>query len=117
MTADDRAEAAQIRAAKENPEGDLEAEAALLPRLLDPGISPQFVYSFEELPSTYVVTCGFDAIRDDGFLYLRRLRRSEKVKVAHKHYSDHRHGFMSLNLSNELQNDLSTYIAARPNFF
>ena len=117
MTADDRAEAAQIRATEEHPDGDPEAEAALLPRLLDPEISPLFVDSFEDLPSTYVVTCGFDALRDDGFLYVRRLRRSGKVKVAYKHYSEHRHGFMSLSLSNELQHDLSTFISANPDFF
>ena len=117
MTAEDREEAAQIRAAEENPEGDPAAEAALLQRLLDPEISPLFVDSFEDLPSTYVVTCGFDAIRDDGLLYVRHLRRSGKVKVAHKHYSEYQHGFMSMNLTNELQHDLSAYLSSHPDFF
>ena len=117
VTAEDRAEAAQIRAAEENPEGDPATEAALLPRLLDPEISPLLVDSFEDLPSTYVVTCGFDSIRDDGLLYVRRLRRSGKVKVAHKHYSEHQHGFMLLVQNNELQHDLSTYLIAHPNFY
>lgn len=110
-------EAAEIRAAEENPEGDPSAEKALLPHLLDPEVSPLFIDSFEDLPSTYVVTCGFDAIRDDGLLYVRRLRRSEKVKVAHKHYPQHQHGFMLLIPNNELQHDLSTYLSANPDFF
>ena len=83
---EERAEAARIRAAEEDPEGDPAAEAAVLPRLLNPEISPLLVDSFEDLPSTYVVTCGFDALRDEGLLYARRLRRSRKVKVAHKYY-------------------------------
>lgn len=117
VTAEDRAIAAQIRVAEEDPEGDPAAEAEILPRLMNPELSPLFVDSFEDLPSTYVVTCGFDAIRDEGLLYVRRLRRSGLVKVAHKYYPKYQHGFMSLIQNNELQHDLAEFLAKNPGFF
>lgn len=117
VTAEERAEAARIRAAEEHSEGDPVAEAAILPCLLDPELSPLFVDSFEDMPSTYVVTCGLDAIRDDGLLYARRMRRSGLVKVAHKYYPKHQHGFMSLIPNNELQHDLSNFLAKNQGFF
>lgn len=100
----------------EHPEGDSEMEAALLPRLLDPEVSPLLVDSFEDLPPTYVVTCGFDSLRDEGLLYVRRLRRSGRVQVAHKHYPLHMHGFMGFVRTNELQRDLAVFLDAHPEF-
>ena len=116
MTQEDRAVAARARAAAEHPDGDAEVEAALLPRLLDPEVSPLFVDSFADLPPTYVVTCGFDALRDEGLLYVRRLRRSGLVRVAHKHYPLHMHGFMGFVRTNELQRDLAAFLNAHPEF-
>ena len=113
---EERKEAARIRAAEEDPEGDPRAEATILPRLINPELSPLLVDSFEDLPSTYVVTCGFDAIRDEGLLYARRLRLSGKVKVAHKYYPMYQHGFMSLIPNNELQHDLAVFLDKNPEF-
>ena len=42
-----------------------------------------------------VLTCACDPLCDEGIAYARRLER-EGVRVAHLHYSDQIHGFMSM---------------------
>ena len=54
---------------------------------MDPEVSPLFAPSFEGVPSAYVVTMGHDVLRDDGLLYVKRLRESKQVSlVEHRHY-------------------------------
>ena len=61
--------AARVRLTEEHPEGDPKLEAELLPRLLDPELSPLFLDSFDDLPNPYVVTVEFDFLRDNGLLF------------------------------------------------
>lgn len=45
------------------------------------------------LPKTYVLTCEFDVLRDDGIMYVTRLRAAG-VDVTHEHYETAFHGAM-----------------------
>lgn len=45
------------------------------------------------LPKTYVLTCEFDVLRDDGIMYVTRLRAAG-VDVTHEHYETGFHGAM-----------------------
>ncbi|XP_047421347.1 arylacetamide deacetylase [Sciurus carolinensis] len=46
------------------------------------------------LPRTHVVTCQYDILRDEGFMYVRRLRDAG-VPVTHSHVEDGFHGALS----------------------
>lgn len=45
-------------------------------------------------PKAYVMTCEFDVLRDDGLMYVRRLRDAG-VAVTSDHYEDGFHGCMA----------------------
>ena len=68
-----------------------------MPRLMDPELSPLFASSFTDVPSAYVVTMGHDVLRDDGLLYVKRLRDSGQVAVVeHKHYPTKYHAWFNI---------------------
>nr|AAI70455.1 Hypothetical protein LOC100126645 [Xenopus laevis]AAI70457.1 Hypothetical protein LOC100126645 [Xenopus laevis] len=48
------------------------------------------------LPTTYLITCMYDVLRDDGFMYAARLRKVG-VQVEHAHYSNAFHGVLFFN--------------------
>ncbi|NWX47429.1 AAAD deacetylase, partial [Steatornis caripensis] len=50
------------------------------------------------LPITYVLTCEHDVLRDDGVMYVRRLRAAG-VPVTHDHAKDCLHGAMTFVVS------------------
>ncbi|XP_053160339.1 arylacetamide deacetylase isoform X2 [Hemicordylus capensis] len=63
------------------------------PGFLDPRAAPLLVddIKLRGLPLTYVVTCQHDVLRDDGIMYVSRLREAG-VQVTHDHVEDAVHG-------------------------
>lgn len=57
------------------------------PLLAEPGV-------LRATPRAYVMTCEFDVLRDDGLMYVRRLRDAG-VAVTSDHYEDGFHGCMA----------------------
>ncbi|KAM3930455.1 arylacetamide deacetylase-like [Leptodactylus fuscus] len=65
------------------------------PGLLDVRASPLLAEDekLTGLPMAYVVTCMYDVLRDDGFMYVSRLRKAG-VQVVHEHYDNTFHGVL-----------------------
>ncbi|NWS46374.1 AAAD deacetylase, partial [Probosciger aterrimus] len=65
------------------------------PGFLDPRASPLLASDarLRKLPRTYILTCQHDVLRDDGFMYARRLQIAG-IPVTHDHAKDAFHGAM-----------------------
>ena len=80
--------------------------------LLDPYFSPLLADDLRGLPQTYVLTLHVDAVRDDGVLYVKRLRDAN-VKVTHNHLMHGLHGMLNfefIDSSKELMSEISEYL-------
>ncbi|XP_029972805.1 neutral cholesterol ester hydrolase 1a [Salarias fasciatus] len=67
-----------------------------VPALLDVRAAPLLASSevLAKSPRSYVLTCEYDVLRDDGLMYARRLRDAG-VTVTSEHYEDGFHGCFS----------------------
>jgi acetyl esterase len=61
----------------------------------NPDISPLKNSSFAGLPYTYIITAGFDPLRDEGYEYAEKLKEAN-IKVTYKCYQDMIHAFLHL---------------------
>jgi acetyl esterase len=62
-------------------------------------VSPLQTKNISESPASYILTLGYDPLRDDGIAYAERLSAAG-IKTYHEHYDDCMHGFISVtNLS------------------
>lgn len=66
------------------PDTDQQFKERLTAKLLDPLMSPLLAKDVQGLPETYILTCEQDVVKDEGFLYAKRLQR-DGVKVHHEH--------------------------------
>ena len=62
---------------------------------LDWRASPLLAKSLAKLPPTFVMTAGFDPLRDEGKAYADRLV-SDGVETEYKNYADMVHGFITM---------------------
>jgi acetyl esterase len=60
----------------------------------DPRVSPLFYPNFAALPRSFVLTAGFDPLRDEGLQLVQRLEAG-RVPVTHVHFPQHLHGFLT----------------------
>ncbi|XP_063297086.1 arylacetamide deacetylase [Pelobates fuscus] len=69
------------------------------PGILDARASPLLVEDkmLQGLPLTYVITCMYDVLRDDGIMYVSRLRQAG-VEVVHDHYDSTFHGILIISI-------------------
>ena len=61
----------------------------------DPRVSPLFAPDHAGLPPAFVLTAGFDPLRDEGEAYVAALRAAG-VEVDHRCYESLIHGFFNL---------------------
>ncbi|NWU65400.1 AAAD deacetylase, partial [Pterocles burchelli] len=78
------------------PASGSSALAQRYPGLLDPRAAPLLASDAQlhGLPLTYVLTCEHDVLRDDGVMYVTRLRAAG-VPVTHDHAKDAFHGALT----------------------
>ena len=62
---------------------------------LDWRASPLLAKSLAQLPPAFVMTAGYDPLRDEGKAYADRMSK-EGVKVEYKNYADMVHGFITM---------------------
>ena len=60
-----------------------------------PLVSPLLTNDISESPDSYILTLGFDPLRDDGMAYAERLKAAG-ISTHHEHYADCMHGFISV---------------------
>jgi acetyl esterase len=63
--------------------------------LHDPRLSPLSAESFSGLPPAYIITAGYDPLKDEGAAYARRLKDAG-VDATHVEYAGMIHGFISM---------------------
>ena len=89
--------------------------------ITDPYVAPLMADDrmLHNTPEAYIVTCGYDFIRDDGVMYAERLKFIGN-QVTHKHYTagfHHAwffpHGPLRLKVGVEIVSDLIQYLIKR----
>uniref|UniRef100_A0A8C5PC57 Arylacetamide deacetylase n=1 Tax=Leptobrachium leishanense TaxID=445787 RepID=A0A8C5PC57_9ANUR len=83
------------------------------PAILDSIASPLLAEDqmLNGLPLTYVLTCMYDVLRDDGFMYVARLRQAG-VQVVHDHYDKAFHGMLLMTVK-PLDLDLAEHMTEK----
>jgi acetyl esterase len=64
-------------------------------QIMDWKVSPLLAPTLAGLPPTYLVTCGFDPLCDEGIDFANCLQEA-LVTVEHDHYADQIHGFIGM---------------------
>ncbi len=85
--------------------------------LLNPDFAPLMRPDLKGLPETFIMTCQYDVLRDDGIIYGKRLEEAG-VKVTSRHYENGIHGDMTerhdglfqLETGRKMRQDLVAYL-------
>ena len=75
--------------------GDVQTWNRIKDMVMDPRMSAMARTDFSGLPEAYVITCGFDSLRDDGILY-GNVMKEAGVEVRWVHYEQAFHGIFWL---------------------
>ena len=75
--------------------GDENLSDSFEPTLLNPYFCPLLAQKLDKLPPTFMITAEYDVLRDEGFMYAKRLAQAG-VMVEHKHFENSFHGFISI---------------------
>ncbi|XP_075806623.1 arylacetamide deacetylase-like [Microtus pennsylvanicus] len=68
--------------------------------------------TLSHLPLTYIITCQYDVLRDDGLMYVTRLQ-NVGVQVTHHHIEDGFHGAFTLHgfkVAHKMQNQYLSWL-------
>ncbi|XP_057613310.1 arylacetamide deacetylase-like [Chionomys nivalis] len=68
--------------------------------------------TLSHLPLTYIITCQYDVLRDDGLMYVTRLQ-NVGVQVTHHHIEDGFHGAFTLHgykIAHKMQNQYLSWL-------
>lgn len=60
-----------------------------------PLVSPLMENDISESPESYILTLGFDPLRDDGISYAEKLKAAH-ITTHHEHYDGCMHGFITV---------------------
>lgn len=99
-------------------EGNSALSKSIEKTILDPYFAPLMApdSDYSDLPLTYVLTAGYDVLRDDGLIYYQRLKKAG-VKTHLAHYPDGFHGMifffkgpMPFNVGKRAMDDLADYL-------
>lgn len=60
----------------------------------DPSVSPLFMDDLSQMPRTFIITAGYDPLRDEGLLYAEKLMQ-QSVATHHYHFDNLIHGFIN----------------------
>lgn len=90
-----------------------EAQMLMEERLLDPSFSPLIQHDLTGLPPSFVMTCQYDILRDEGVLYAKRMYEAGTV-VEWKHYDNGFHAMLNfhneLYIAQEALRDIATWV-------
>ncbi|XP_077987543.1 arylacetamide deacetylase-like [Glandiceps talaboti] len=71
--------------------GNVEIFSKIQDTLMNPYFAPLMRSDLSGLPPAYILTAGFDVLRDDGIMYAKRLEETN-ISVTWKHYEEGFHG-------------------------
>lgn len=72
-----------------------QVQTKLASLLFDPDLSPMMRKDLSKSPKTLLMTCQYDPLRDEGYWYMKRLKKAG-VDVRWKHYEKAFHGIVNL---------------------
>jgi acetyl esterase/lipase len=75
-------------------EGDLKIWNAIKDAVMNPYMSPLLAKDLGNLPKAFLITCQYDVLRDEGYLYAQRMREFG-TEVTYKNYESGFHGMLS----------------------
>jgi len=91
--------------------GDEQVYAAIAPFLYDPDFSPLMQRDLSRLPKAFILTCEFDILRDEGTMYVERLRE-HGIPVTWQHYESGFHAMFNLFMELEIAQTALTQITS-----